>query len=575
VSKQAFLDVSSPEGRRRVALGGESLSIGRNPKNTLVIQDQRASRFHCVIDRTDRGFKLRDLDSRNGTELNGERVDSQVLSPGDVIRIGQVEMRFVAAGSDGSQAAPAAVAPPTAKAPTPAAPDDAAQGPSRRGRRRQRPAGEDDMALSDIPAAAAEVGGVQDLEKLVASSPDQSFSEPELSLVTARNQVLHGAAPVEDDDRLSSVGVHVLRLLLLLCIRTRATDVHIEPRGATGRIRARVDGMMIDVVTISQETLGRLMGVVKVLAELDIAQKNVVQEGHFSLEAPQRHVDYRVSFTPAMHGQKLVLRVLDLANAPRYVQDLELPRWMNDQLRKTIRQDSGMVLVCGPTGSGKTTTLYALVRDIDVSRRNVITIEDPVEYQIEGVTQMPINEHQGNTFSTLLRSILRQDPDVILLGEIRDRETAQIAMQAAMTGHLVLSTVHAKDAIGTIFRLLDLGVEPFLVASALNIVLAQRLVRKLCPHCKVGMKPPPQQMMQMGRYADGVAKIFYPRGCTRCLRTGFAGRRAMFEMLSTTEDLRDVILKTPTMQDLRKAVELTMFATLREGGYRMVDEGIT
>jgi type II secretory ATPase GspE/PulE/Tfp pilus assembly ATPase PilB-like protein len=332
---------------------------------------------------------------------------------------------------------------------------------------------------------------------------------------------------------------------------------------------------MVPVVKLTQAQGHRLLSSIKVLCDIDISQKNVIQEGHFSCQVPGRSIDYRISYTPAMHGQKLVIRVLDLANAPQFLDQLNLPRWMLNNIRKTAKQDAGMVLVCGPTGSGKTTTLYAVLRDIDVEQRNVITIEDPVEYQIGGVTQIPINEGQGNTFHTLLRSVLRQDPDVILLGEVRDRETADTAMQAAMTGHLVLSTVHAKDTIGTIFRLLDLGVEPYLVAQALNVVLAQRLIRKLCDACKAPKKPTPQQTMRMGGVNKSLKSIYYPVGCPRCLNTGFMGRRGLYELLTVSDALRDVILKHPTMASIHEALGRDVFISLQEMGYQIVAEGAT
>ncbi|MAE66919.1 MAG: hypothetical protein CMJ18_21890 [Phycisphaeraceae bacterium] len=334
--------------------------------------------------------------------------------------------------------------------------------------------------------------------------------------------------------------------------------------------------MMVSILQMHASIARRLLRVVKVLADIDIALSKSVQDGHFSAWIGSRRVDYRVSYTPAMFGQKLVLRVLDLANAPTHLKDLKLPTWMERDVGQVVRQDSGMVLMCGPTGSGKTTTLYALIREIDVTLRNVITIEDPVEYQIEGVTQIPINESQGNSFSTMLRSVLRQDPDVILVGEIRDPETARIAMQAAITGHLVFSTVHAQDVIGTIFRLLNLGVESYLLASGLHLVLAQRLVRELCPHCKSPQKLSPADMMRLDRYGvTGVTKVYAPRGCSRCLDTGHIGRRAVFELLSANDDLRDAILADTQIQDMRKAIRSTMFASLRESGYRLVAEGVT
>jgi general secretion pathway protein E len=266
--------------------------------------------------------------------------------------------------------------------------------------------------------------------------------------------------------------------------------------------------------------------------------------------------------------------VLDTANAPLRMADLNLPPWMLAEVARGIEQESGMVLVSGPTGSGKTTTLYSLVRSIETARRNVITIEDPVEIQIEGVTQIPVDDEAGKSFSALLRMTLRQDPDVILVGEIRDAETARIAMQAAITGHLVFSTVHTKDTVGTIFRLLDLGVEPYLVAQGLHIVVAQRLVRQLCPHCK---RPEPitsDQQRVLGDAAKGVTRLFLPRGCPKCLGTGFLGRRAFFELMLMNDQLRDVILRQPSMQDILEAIKTQRFVKLQQSGFELVAQGL-
>jgi general secretion pathway protein E len=262
-------------------------------------------------------------------------------------------------------------------------------------------------------------------------------------------------------------------------------------------------------------------------------------------------------------------------SSPQHLDDLQLPDWMLSHIRKVSTQSSGMILVCGPTGSGKTTTLYAALRDVDVQRRNVITIEDPVEYQLKGVTQIPINSKQGNTFHSMLRSVLRQDPDVILLGEIRDRETAETGMQAAMTGHLVLSTIHARDTVGTIFRLLDLGAEPYLVGSAMNLILAQRLIRLLCDNCKAGRKPTPKQMHQMGSFGKNIDEIYYPVGCPKCFDQGYAGRQGLYELLTMTDDLRDAILKSATMGGINEALSRVLFTSLEQSGYKLIAEGIT
>ena len=581
-----FIEIETPAGRKRLKLTGKPVTIGRHPDNFLVIQDNRASRFHCVLEFTRDGYLLRDLDSRNGTKINDQNIQSHILLSGEVFRVGSTRFRFVdpdhepipvsmGGESDGGNAS---------NKKRPRSPDYANRpdNPPMTVESADEP--DYNALLADLGSSHAVADHEKVLRQMAETGYDQTFGENDIALVNARGTTVH-ASDVSGLERKkrkgqstgddSAEGIRVLRLLLLVCFRTRATDLHVEPKADDYQMRLRVDGTMVDVVRVNKTVALRLIGVVKVLSEIDIAQRNKIQEGHFSSMVPGRRVDYRVSFTPSMYGQKLVLRVLDLANAPRFMSELHLPTWMYNTIRRVSRQDAGMVLVCGPTGSGKTTTLYSVLRDIDTHQRNVITIEDPVEYQIEGCTQIPIDEQQGNTFATLLRSVLRQDPDVILLGEIRDKLTAQTAMQAAMTGHLVLSTVHAKDTIGSVFRLLDLGVEPYLVAASLNLVLAQRLIRVLCDKCKIDKKPTSQQTLSMGKYVEGLTSIYFPVGCKKCFRTGYTGRRAIFETLIVTDDMRDVILKTPTIQAIREAIQMTMFQSLRQSGYHYVLDGLT
>lgn len=533
-----YLDVITPAGRQQVSLARLPLTIGRASQNQLVIEDLLASRQHCVIEKNAQGIVLRDLNSRNGTRINEQKVESAVLKPGDIFTIGKIKFRYV----DIKRSVAEAKAPATTAAPAPS---------------------------NSLTEALRQLAG---LDTPGSPQPDQ------LSLVDTRGNIVHAQRTTSDDEneKISSESITVLRLLLLAAMRTRASDIHIEPKGEKNQVRLRVDGIMVDAATLPNTLAGRVYGSIKVLAEMDITQSKAIQDGHFSANLGlSRRVDYRVSFTPTMYGQKLVVRVLDMASAPQYLDQLNLPPWMLQDLRKTSRQSAGMILVCGPTGSGKTTTLYSILRDVDVSQRNVITIEDPVEYQIEGVTQMPIDTKQGNTFHSMLRSVLRQDPDVLLVGEIRDAETAATAMQAAMTGHLVLSTVHSKDTVGTIFRLLDLGVEPFLVASSLNLILAQRLIRLLCPHCKGGRKPTPSETMQICRPGSEVDRIYYAVGCPRCFNTGYNGRRALFELLTMNDSLRDIILKKPTMGDIRDELKRSVFTSLQDSGHKLVADGTT
>ncbi|MBC8107597.1 MAG: Flp pilus assembly complex ATPase component TadA, partial [Anaerolineae bacterium] len=456
-----LLEISQNGSSRQVPVGAEPITIGRQIANMVVIEDTEASRFHCVVEKVANGFRVRDLGSRNGTKVNGQLVKVALLDQDDVVTIGKTELRLVS---------PA----PTAKSSASAKPQAAMSLKPAQG------SGDDDVAdeggldflanddydplaepVMEDQGGAGGAGPMIDqggpptdsLMRMADALPEKSFNHYDIALISARGQIAHPAgAPKKKDGDTVGEAVTLLRLLLLVCFRTGASDIHIEPKNDIYLVRVRIDGIMVDAAKLKKEMGVRLCAVVKVISEIDISQRNSVQEGSFSTRVPDRRVDYRVSFTPAMYGQKCVIRVLDAANAPRYLWDLGLPEWMFNDIDKKIRGDSGMVLVCGPTGSGKTASLYATLRSIDAGERNVITIEDPVEIQIEGITQMPVQEDRGNTFAALLRSVLRQDPDVILVGEIRDAETARTAIQASMTGHLVFSTVHARDCVGTIFR---------------------------------------------------------------------------------------------------------------------------
>ncbi len=403
--------------------------------------------------------------------------------------------------------------------------------------------------------------------------PQGKLDERRVSLRNARGETLHEAPGRSGNPQ--AAALRALRTILVTALRTRASDVHVDPGRTGGWLRMRVDGGMVDLTQVGVDLLPRLINLVKVLCDLDITQHRIVQEGHFSAVITGRSVDYRVSFAPSVHGQNLVIRVLDTACVPQRTADLDLPDWMLRQIQAISRQSSGMLLVCGPTGSGKTTTLYAVMRDIDLKHRNVITIEDPVEYQLDGVMQMPVQESGGSGFSDLLRSALRQDPDVILLGEIRDADTARTAMQAAMTGHLVLSTVHARESVSAVVRLLDLGVEPNLLASSLNLILAQRLVRRLCPHCKSGRKPDPDERALMGAAGETVTRIYQPRGCARCLNAGYLGRRALFELVVVDDAIRRAFLETPTVTGWQAAIHHASFTSLSQLGWQTVAEGVT
>jgi len=590
IDSETFLDVQGPAIARQVPVSGQPVTVGRHAENILVLPDHMASRYHCEIGRNETGYYVRDLNSSNGTLLNGRRITSSSLLPGDVIRIGNTRITLVSgdkrAGMPGEgsahggnhQGLDAADLPPDLELLTE---EDIAEPLSEADMVAEEPiieplAVEESEEDAMVPITPEEdPQGV--LRHLAESLPDKPFSETDIAMVNSRGQIVH---PAGGSRNASADSVILFRLLLLIGARSRATDVHFEPKNGEYLVRMRVDGIMVDVVRLSIDTGVRVSALVKVLSDIDLAQRNAMQEGHFSSRVPGqtpgkvRRIDYRVSFAPSVFGQKLVLRILDTSNAPLSIGSLGLPKWMRDEVELAVRQDAGMVLVCGPTGSGKTTTLYALVRGCDVQRRNVVTIEDPVEIELPQVTQIPVDESQDKTFSNLLRSVLRQDPDVILIGEIRDAETARIAMQAAITGHLVFSTIHTRDTTGTIFRLLDLNVEPYLVAQALHIVLAQRLVRQLCTFCRAPVAVTPVQLERMGPAAQGVKKLFVPQGCAKCLGTGFAGRRAFFELLSTTDQMRDLIARAPTLGQIQAALANTSFQSLQHSGYQLVAQGV-
>ncbi|MGH7177573.1 MAG: ATPase, T2SS/T4P/T4SS family [Tepidisphaeraceae bacterium] len=576
--KPPYLQITTPAGVTQCPVGNDPISIGRQIGNTLVLEDSEASRFHCVVERSAGGYRVRDLGSRNGTRVNEDVVKTALLENGDVIRIGKTEIRLVSgANQPAGAAAKQAAGDDDHGSLRLLSPDEV---PAMRSSPGAATLGAADphetVAPVHVPSEESPPG--ESLFKLADALPDKTINQHDIALINARGQLAHpsGAAGRRRDAESSGEAITLLRLLLLVCFRTRASDIHIEPKNDLYLVRVRIDGTMVDAAKLKRENGVRLTSVIKILSDIDISQRNIVQEGHFTTKVPDRRVDYRVSFTPAMYGQKCVIRVLDSANAPRYLWDLQLPEWMFKDIDRVIRGDSGMVLVSGPTGSGKTASLYATLRSIDSGERNVVTIEDPVEIQIEGITQMPVNDEQGNTFANLLRSVLRQDPDVILVGEIRDNETARTAMQAAMTGHLVLSTVHARDTIGAIFRLQDLGVEPFQLSSGLQLVLAQRLVRHVCQKCRVAMNPSPEQSAKLEPVAGKVETIYRSAGCAQCLGTGYSGRQAVFELLTVTDGVREVMQGNRfTPMDVHKSLDGTKFSKLMQNGYKLVADGVT
>ncbi|HYE62135.1 MAG TPA: ATPase, T2SS/T4P/T4SS family [Phycisphaerales bacterium] len=521
-----------------------AVSIGRGPDNTIPLIDERASRRHCVIELDHQGcWMVRDLGSRNGTKLNEEKVTTAILKPGDVLKVGQHE--FLIEG-------------------------DRPNIPELQAKELDVNAAYEhsEIAKETGLKASREVGWMFELAEVMNALPPKDSAPEEVRIVDANgnpSDVLSG----------TSDGPNAVRMLFQLASKSRATDIHMEPKAEICNVRMRVDGDMVPIMELPKRVGELVFGVIKAACHMHVAGRDAVQDGHFSTVFPDRRVENRVSFTPSMYGQKLVVRRLDQRGTPESLGDLGMTPWMHERIRQVCSQDSGLIITCGPTGSGKTTTLYNAIREIDRTTRNVITIEDPVEYQLAGVTQIPVDEQKGNNFGQLLRSVLRQDPDVILVGEIRDEETARTAMQAAITGHLVFSTVHSKETITAVFRLLDLKVERHLVANSLDLILAQRLVRMLCDNCKRLQPVAPGQATRLGKFLQGKTQIYTATGCSRCLRTGYRGRRALFELLDFNDELRDIVLRDPSITAMKKVIEQGLFSTLQQFGWRLVADGVT
>ena len=360
-------------------------------------------------------------------------------------------------------------------------------------------------------------------------------------------------------------------------IEMRATDIHLEPFENELQIRYRVDGLLLDVPVPNEikRFQPAIVSRIKILSHLDIAEKRLPQDGRIKLRVKRTEVDVRVSIIPMLHGEAVVMRLLTQGNTVLSLDNLGMADKERSIFRKILRIPHGIFLVTGPTGSGKTTTLYTALSEINDKIRKIVTIEDPIEYQVRGINQIQVSEKTGLTFSVGLRSILRHDPDVVLIGEIRDQETARIAVQASLTGHLVFSTLHTNDAPSALTRLVDMGVEPYLVASSLEGVLAQRLVRVLCPNCKSEDHSDKAAALKETFNIPAGVPIFQPVGCAECRNTGFHGRHAVFEMMSLNQKVRQHILQNCSSGELKELAIKDGMTTLSEDGWRLVREGIT
>jgi type II secretion system protein E len=406
---------------------------------------------------------------------------------------------------------------------------------------------------ADTLGTLNEEGGFQVVDDRLEEDTDLDSAAEDASIIRFVNQVLRDA------------------------IELRASDIHLEPFEDEMRIRYRIDGVLQDVPVPAQikKFQPAIVSRVKILSHLNIAEKRLPQDGRIKIRIEDAEVDIRVSVIPMLHGEAVVMRLLRQNSTLRGIAHLGMDTQEVESFRRVLQLPHGIILVTGPTGSGKTSTLYTALNEINDSDRKIITIEDPVEYQLLGVNQIQVSEKAGLTFARGLRSILRHDPDVILIGEIRDQETAQIAVQASLTGHLVFSTLHTNDAPGALTRLVDMGVEPYLVASSLEAVLAQRLVRVLCKHCREEDHSPAAQAFKAKIGIPANAVIYRSVGCRECRQTGFHDRHAIFEWMDTNNEIRELILKNVSSDVIRQAAHRAGMRTLADDGWRLVRLGIT
>ncbi len=379
------------------------------------------------------------------------------------------------------------------------------------------------------------------------------------------------------DDTSDSPVIRLVNLMFSQAVRDKASDIHIEPYQNSLKIRQRLDGILYNMLSPPKHVQSALISRIKVMAKLNIAEKRLPQDGRIELKVGNKEVDIRVSTLPTAFGERVVLRLLDKSSVLLSLTDLGMPADRFAPFQEQIKAANGIVLVTGPTGSGKTTTLYAALTSINNTDINIITVEDPIEYRISGIGQVQVNPKIDLTFASGLRSIVRQDPDVILVGEIRDSETAKIAIQSSLTGHLVFSTLHTNDSASAITRLIDMGIEPFLIASSINAILAQRLVRIICPNCKEKYTPDPDAMKKLGLSEEEMEgkMVYRGKGCAKCHHTGFKGRCGIFELLLMNQEMKHLVLNTANSNSIKELGVKHGMITLRRDGADKVLNGIT
>ncbi|PYI43454.1 MAG: pilus assembly protein PilB [Verrucomicrobia bacterium] len=432
----------------------------------------------------------------------------------------------------------------------------------------------------DIEVVVAPVEQIEDRIKIFYGSDTSSMEEvlKQLGEVGELMQLREGDGATGAEAEASATPIiRFVDLILYQAIQDRASDIHFEPFENEFKIRYRVDGALYEMAPPPRHLAPPVISRVKVMASMNIAERRLPQDGRIQKNIAGRNVDLRVSTLPTQFGESVVLRVLDRSTVNLDLEMLGMPKYVGDYILEVIERPNGIFIVTGPTGSGKTTTLYSCLRKINTLDSKLLTAEEPVEYDLEGIVQVPVNENIGLTFARVLRAFLRQDPDRIMVGETRDLETAQIAIQASLTGHLVFTTLHTNDAPGAITRLIDMGVEPFLISSTLEAVLGQRLLRSICRNCRTSYEPNTNTLDQLGlgRRDLGEKKFYYGKGCDACNQTGYKGRKGIYELMRISDPLRELINeRAPTVTLKQKAIELGMI-TLRQDGLRSVFDGDT
>lgn len=369
----------------------------------------------------------------------------------------------------------------------------------------------------------------------------------------------------------------LLNMIMLLAIKEQASDIHFEPFEDEFKVRVKADGMLYEMVPPPRHLANAIVSRIKVMAELDIAERRLPQDGRIELNVGGNSVDLRVSVLPTLFGESVVMRVLDRTVVQLDLNKIGMDAVTLSRFRETIKRPNGIVLVTGPTGSGKTTTLYSALNELNDVETKIITTEDPIEYDIEGIIQVPVNPDIQVTFANVLRAILRHDPDTVLVGEIRDYETAEIAVQSALTGHLVFSTLHTNDAPSAITRLRDMGIQPFLITATVEAILAQRLVRRICVECRTEFEPSDELLMELQLPIETARQysFFYGRGCQRCNNSGYKSRTGIYELLDVTDDIRDLVTSNASVDDIRNFARSQGMTTLREAGLKLIFDGVT